>query len=425
MKSPKKTSTEKEVKAKVPRKNVVKKAVKKTTKKAVKKAVKKSVKKTAKKAVKKTVKKTAEKVVKKSAKTTAKKTVKKAAPKKTPAASASKTRQKTKTFVFQENVELPSDYSTTYVTLLPRDPYCLYAYWEIDSHAVEDMKQKTKERFNDGVYTLRLYDVTCIEFNGQNANWWRDYDELFMPGRYLNGVNDNATYCVEIGVRNSQGEFFAFSRSNFCETPRANFSQRHDLIWREELNDIDARMFVNAKLFNRKERKAFAPRTNWQLGNTRVTLSKDDLQKYYTSRKSLNKQLKSLASLLHGKTKGIKIVDGDVYVEDALIPGFTNKNVFEYKPIGSSDTQVRTIQQDMAFEVEMELTVKGKTDPDAVVYLAGQPVQLNGDGTFTLKYKLGDDFLPFNFSALSKEKGLIKKIRTSVLRSKTEYEQSS
>ena len=62
--------------------------------------------------------------------------------------------------------ELPQSYCTTQVTLIPRDPYCVYVYWEIDSSVIEELRRQLGADLETATYTLRVYDVTYIDFNG-------------------------------------------------------------------------------------------------------------------------------------------------------------------------------------------------------------------------------------------------------------------
>jgi len=47
-------------------------------------------------------------------------------------------------------------------------------------------------------------------------------------------------------------------------------------------------------------------------------------------------------------------------------------------------------QSELPFEVDAELIVFGKTSPGASVMVAGRPVKLQADGSFTVRMKLPD-----------------------------------
>jgi hypothetical protein len=53
------------------------------------------------------------------------------------------------------------------------------------------------------------------------------------------------------------------------------------------------------------------------------------------------------------------------------------------------------------FVVDAELIVYGATEPDATVTIAGQPVELNPDGTFRFQMPFPDGWLDFPFLAVA------------------------
>ena len=52
--------------------------------------------------------------------------------------------------------------------------------------------------------------------------------------------------------------------------------------------------------------------------------------------------------------------------------------------------QIEFNKRDFSFEVNAELIVYGVTDPDAHVTLRGEPVRLQPDGTFSMRFSLPD-----------------------------------
>ncbi|MCX5687567.1 MAG: DUF4912 domain-containing protein, partial [Candidatus Omnitrophica bacterium] len=128
--------------------------------------------------------------------------------------------------------ELPSYNNITRITLIAKDPFWLYAYWEIAESSIEDVKRQLGGNLNDTRFVVRMYDVTYKDFNGFNANHWFDTE----VGRYSNNWyislwNDNVSYCGEIGIVHVSGRFFPMARSNFVHTPRSNSSNRFEEIW--------------------------------------------------------------------------------------------------------------------------------------------------------------------------------------------------
>lgn len=139
----------------------------------------------------------------------------------------------------ESDIYLPHNYGVDRMVLLARDPHWLFAYWEITA---------TKQEEFAGTYgtkawlsthpVLRIYDVTGITFNGNNALKYFDY--------YLEGKIDNwhievgepdHSFCVDLGRMFPDGRFITLLRSNIVTTPRASLSDRLDeeWMWIEEL----------------------------------------------------------------------------------------------------------------------------------------------------------------------------------------------
>ena len=77
---------------------------------------------------------------------------------------------------------LPSDYGDTKITILPRDPICIFAYWSVSKESYEKLKsQYGDQTFNDAKFVVRVYDITDISFDGNNAN--RYFDIFVTPVR--------------------------------------------------------------------------------------------------------------------------------------------------------------------------------------------------------------------------------------------------
>ncbi|MCA9400237.1 MAG: DUF4912 domain-containing protein [Candidatus Omnitrophica bacterium] len=329
---------------------------------------------------------------------------------------------------FRDQELLPENYQLTHVTLIARDPYWVFAYWNISSEAIDQLRGKIGDQINQGTFTLRLYDVTLVQFDGTNANRFTDYDELHMNNRYINVWSDDASYAAEIGLRLYDGTFHAISRSNFVTTPRSRMSQRNDMIWKSVTIRKESPAFVNLKMIDRNNRKGLAPRTNWQRNTSRVTLSADDIMSYYTVGGRLIDQLdQETLNLLYLGQDGKKLTGAkDFMIESSVIPGLISKNIYKMKSVGASEElQAERQSKSFYFEIDTELIVKGRTEPGADVYLGGRKIDVNQDGTFTLKYHLPEGYFPFDFTARSELKDMQKSITTAVVRTKTRNEEKA
>ncbi len=259
-----------------------------------------------------------------------------------------------------------------------------------------------------------------LDFNGTNANYWFDLDELHMNHRYISVGNDDATFVCEIGLRAISGQFYAMARSNFIRSQRSSVSQRRDLIWKELADSNESQnMYVNVRLLNRSLRGRLSPRTNWQIDQSKLILNSDDIRIYYQKRVPMMKIY--LDHIKQDEKINLKLLTGNVEFEQTPLGRVAVRTKENVKAGGSSDEFYKEkVKDTFPFVIEMTLTVKGKTEPDAEVYLGTKKIPLNENGTFTLHWTLEDGVLPLDFNAHSPKKNLGKAITTSVIRTPTE-----
>ncbi|MDI6731177.1 MAG: DUF4912 domain-containing protein [Candidatus Margulisbacteria bacterium] len=127
---------------------------------------------------------------------------------------------------FEERHEFlfPERYGDNKITLMVRDPYWLFAYWEInEKRSAEIVRELSQAVFSQSRLTLRVYNVDNwdsfdIEVTGGAKNW------------YLR-VSSDASYCVDIGYKTPDGRFIAAARSNIVRTPLDRMSDIIDEQW--------------------------------------------------------------------------------------------------------------------------------------------------------------------------------------------------
>ncbi|GEM_PF-1224042 len=116
-------------------------------------------------------------------------------------------------------------YGDTRIVLMPRDPYWLFAYWEVSLPRIEEAKKVLGNEFGSATSILRVYDVSKIIFNGKNAH---SYFELTLKdlirSRYINIPEPEKDWIVDIGILTHSGRFFVLARSNSAATPAGSRS---------------------------------------------------------------------------------------------------------------------------------------------------------------------------------------------------------
>ncbi len=130
-----------------------------------------------------------------------------------------------------EAYDVPDSYNRNLLVMMPRDPHWSYLYWELTSEHIEANKLKLSDS-ESAKLILRMYDVTDVIFNGNNARRQWDIDLVGNPRNwYVHlGVSD-CDYIAEIGLIDKCGRFIALARSNHIRTPRDNMSDLIDEEW--------------------------------------------------------------------------------------------------------------------------------------------------------------------------------------------------
>lgn len=129
----------------------------------------------------------------------------------------------------------PSFYNRDCLVLMLRDPYWIYAYWELTGSLLNYYRKKYHSRgWDDSISLLRVYrfppgvgelespeGTFDIELDPWANNW---YIPAGVPHR---------TYQVELGRQLPRGgEFIPLLRSNPVTTPRVSASDIVDAKWR-------------------------------------------------------------------------------------------------------------------------------------------------------------------------------------------------
>jgi hypothetical protein len=117
--------------------------------------------------------------------------------------------------------EVPDRYQKDLLHVMVRDAHTLYVYWEVSNRKRWLVAQHFECDWGLMPKVLRVYDVTSIYFNGNNANSY--YDIQVTPEAdnwYIHQVHANATYIVDFGTYTIHRQFIPLLRSNAAATPR-------------------------------------------------------------------------------------------------------------------------------------------------------------------------------------------------------------
>ncbi len=128
--------------------------------------------------------------------------------------------------------ELPDGYGDNRIVLMVRDPLWLFTYWEIRKDVLNGVLNSLGPLANRSKTVIRLYDITDIIFNGNNAHRRFDTDvALEQTNWYLHVGSPDRVFCAEIGILTANGTFRILARSNTIRTPRTTVSDVIDEKW--------------------------------------------------------------------------------------------------------------------------------------------------------------------------------------------------
>lgn len=231
--------------------------------------------------------------------------------------------------------DLPDSYNQDRIVLQTRDPWWLHSYWEVTHATINNLKERLRDAFYSAKLVLRVYDVSHIIFNGNNAHRFFDIEINYdATSWYIDTKGPGRSWCVDIGMRLANGEFIMIARSNTVNTPIDGPSWITDEEWMVP-EDMFARLYGMGFGFGKS-----SPGKAWMERMRQALFSG------------------VLAS-----------------------PGMASM---------ASPVKKQEKQRKFWMAVNTELIVYGATEPDAKVTAQGRPIALRKDGTFSLRFALPD-----------------------------------
>ncbi len=123
-------------------------------------------------------------------------------------------------------------YGEDRITAMVRDPYWIFAYWEVTAEGIERARGELGAEGAGAEIALRVYSVAGKLFDGNNAHDWFDIRLVEdAESWYIETGRPGASYCVDIGLLGPGGEFQTIARSRTVSTPRASMSDEIDARW--------------------------------------------------------------------------------------------------------------------------------------------------------------------------------------------------
>ena len=221
------------------------------------------------------------------------------------------------------------------VVLLVRDPYWLQACWDVTRQSVARARAALAEHWHTCEPTLRLMHVDAGATTSTAESLARDIPiHGGVKNWYIDIQDSPNSFRVDLGYLAENGRFYTLARSNVVTTPRPGSSDAIDENWTDIAENYE---------------KIYA-----LSGGYEETSAGGDLQELFEERLR--------------RPMGTPLV----------------------ARCGGGVEQVLRRDKDFDFTVDAEMIIYGKTKAGSHVTLAGEPVKLRSDGTFTVRMSMPD-----------------------------------
>lgn len=126
---------------------------------------------------------------------------------------------------------LPSGYGEDKAVLLVKDPWWLFAYWEVTASRQSQVWELIERQgFHREKTVLRVYDITGTSIDLPNSFF--DIELNFFANQWhIDAGKPDRQWVIEVGMRTHEGRFFMLVRSNTVRTPRFGISDVIDEEW--------------------------------------------------------------------------------------------------------------------------------------------------------------------------------------------------
>lgn len=252
---------------------------------------------------------------------------------------------------------IPERYNEDILVILPRDPHWIFAYWDISDKTSSRLKKKYgRDIFEKSIFVLRIHDITGFKkFSGNISRKFKEMSiNVNARNWYINVENPGRTYCVQLGLKTKDGRFIPILLSNTINAPVGRVSDATGEQWMLVYEDYEKLLKLS--------------------GIDKVGVGSLEMAKF------LAKRWEYLNIVSHGAFSG-------------MFSGVTSRG---FKMPGKA--------RNFWLIADAELIVYGATEPSASLTINSEPVQLNPDGTFSLRVGFPDGKKEFKIKAVSEDK---------------------
>ena len=313
--------------------------------------------------------------------------------------------------------DLPNGYGESRVVLMPRDPEWAYTYWDIPNDRKEELRRQGGQQL-----ALRIYDVTDVNLDIQSPHSIQEYpcDELAREWYVPIPVSDR-DYAIDIGYRCADGRWLILARSAQVRVPPVYPSdwiedQFITLDWEE---DLSGKTFAELVPPAKKIAQAVNG-TGFSTNNAiyeqifgmaesaeamRVAGSMFGSMQHVTgSVQQVGIHEQAISSYVFPSGVGMWAASAmsGMTMSGVGMSGMTMSGI-GMSGVGMSGVGFAAPMRPRQFWLvaDAELIVYGATEPDATVYVGGQPIKLNADGTFRFQMSFQDGLIDYPIFAVA------------------------
>ena len=221
------------------------------------------------------------------------------------------------------------------LVLMVRDPYWLQVCWTVTRTTVKRAEAALAEHWHTAGPVLRLLEVDGGPTTSTSERVVREIEiHGGVTNWYIDVSHPPQSFRTEIGYRAINGKFFSICRSNIVHTPSPDSSDAIDENWTDVANNYE---------------RVFALSGGYAEDNNSGELR-------------------------------------ELFEENLRRPmGPPSSSQF-----GVGAERVLNRHRDLEFHVDAEMILYGRTKTDAKVTLAGEPIKLRQDGSFTVRLAMPD-----------------------------------
>jgi hypothetical protein len=293
--------------------------------------------------------------------------------------------------------EFPEGYGESRIVLLPRDPRWAYAYWDVPNEHKEHVRSQGGQQL-----ALRLYDVTDINMAYQAAHSVQEYpcDELAREW-YLPVPVSDRDYAIEIGYRTWDGRWLTLARSAAIRIPPVYPSEWIEDHFMTVSWDDDLRGKQLMTLVPPSQKPMMA---GFEAGGREAVFGLSSEAEALRMAGSLFGSMQHVPGSVAGSiqhVEQIETISSYVFPSGVGMWAVPTASGLNMSGVGFSASAPPIRPRQFWLIADAELIVYGATEPDATVYVDGEPIKLNSDGTFRFQMSFQDGVLNFPVFAVA------------------------